>query len=166
MRVPALLEAAVYGPDLEALERFYVGVLGLEPVVRTPGRNVVLRCGTAAVILFDPAVTIGEGGAFPPHGSRGPGHVAFVVDDARLPAWRERLAEHGVDVEREIAWPEGGTSIYFRDPAGNSVELAPPALWRGLGRDALDALRALDAMQALDALRARDDLTGGAEPAR
>ena len=28
-------------------------------------------------------------------------------------------------------WDEGGRSIYFRDPAGNVVELAPPTLWSG-----------------------------------
>ena len=31
----------------------------------------------------------------------------------------------------EVPWPEGGRSIYFRDPAGNSLELAPPTLWGG-----------------------------------
>ncbi|MGZ8492059.1 MAG: VOC family protein [Gemmatirosa sp.] len=70
MRVSGLLEAAVYGPDLDALERFYVDVLGLAPVARTPGRNVVLRCGAAAVILFDPSASSQPGGLFPPHGHR------------------------------------------------------------------------------------------------
>ncbi|MDQ3546548.1 MAG: glyoxalase/bleomycin resistance/extradiol dioxygenase family protein, partial [Verrucomicrobiota bacterium] len=44
--------------------------------------------------------------------------------------WRERLQEAGVAIESEVEWPEGGRSLYFRDPAGNSVELAPPTLWR------------------------------------
>ena len=36
-----------------------------------------------------------------------------------------------LDVEMEVEWPEGGRSLYVRDPAGNSVELAPPTLWGG-----------------------------------
>jgi hypothetical protein len=28
-----------------------------------------------------------------------------------------------------VEWPGGGRSIYFRDPAGNSVELGTPAIW-------------------------------------
>ncbi len=31
----------------------------------------------------------------------------------------------------EVNWDQGGTSLYFRDPAGNSIELAPPTLWGG-----------------------------------
>ena len=132
-RIAGLLEAAVYGPDLDALERFYVDVLGLAPIARTPGRNVVLRAGSAAVILFDPATSAATGGAFPPHGSRGAGHVAFVVAGDELAGWRDRLAAARVAIEQETGWPEGGTSVYFRDPAGNLVELAPPTLWGGLG---------------------------------
>jgi catechol 2,3-dioxygenase-like lactoylglutathione lyase family enzyme len=41
------------------------------------------------------------------------------------------LRKAGVSIEREVDWDEGGRSIYFRDPAGNVVELAPPTLWSG-----------------------------------
>jgi catechol 2,3-dioxygenase-like lactoylglutathione lyase family enzyme len=134
MRVSGLLEAAIYGDDLSALERFYVEVFGLEPIARTAGRNVVLRAGRSAVILFDARTSSAEDGPFPPHGTAGPGHIAFVVPDDDLSRWRSRLEQFGVAVEREIDWPEGGTSLYVRDPAGNSIELAPPSLWGGLGQ--------------------------------
>jgi catechol 2,3-dioxygenase-like lactoylglutathione lyase family enzyme len=55
--------------------------------------------------------------------------VAFAVAEAELPAWRERLGAAGVEVEAEIEWPRGGRSLYVRDPAGNSVELATPRIW-------------------------------------
>ena len=42
---------------------------------------------------------------------------------------RQRLQEHGVVIEKEVLWPRGGTSLYFRDPAGNSVELLTPGVW-------------------------------------
>jgi catechol 2,3-dioxygenase-like lactoylglutathione lyase family enzyme len=133
VRAERLLEAAIYGPDLDTLERFYVELLGLEPIARTPGRNVVLRCGAAALILFDPAASGTPGGPFPPHEGPGRGHIAFAVPLGEFDAWRGRLAAAGVVIEREVEWPDGHRSVYFRDPAGNSVELAPPTLWGGLG---------------------------------
>jgi catechol 2,3-dioxygenase-like lactoylglutathione lyase family enzyme len=133
VRAERLLETAIYGQDLNLLERFYVELLGLEPIARTPGRNVVLRCGSAALILFDPAASGTPGGPFPPHEGPGRGHIAFAIPLDAFPAWRARLAAAGVDIEREVKWPDGNSSLYFRDPAGNSVELAPPTLWDGLG---------------------------------
>ena len=32
-------------------------------------------------------------------------------------------------IEQEVDWPRGGRSFYFRDPAGNSLELATPRIW-------------------------------------
>ena len=142
LRAPALLESSLYGSDLEALENFYVEVFGLVPIDRSPGRLVALRCGNAALLLFDPTATGAEGGPIPPHGVTGAGHIAFVIEDDDLNGWRRRLSDHEVAVEREVRWPEGGTSLYVRDPAGNSVELAPPHIWRGLGRELLESLRA------------------------
>ena len=43
--------------------------------------------------------------------------------------WRTHLEQNGVVIEREITWPKGGRSIYFRDPGGNSIELASPKIW-------------------------------------
>src|SRR5439155_10606919 len=85
-------------------------------------------------LVFNPDVTCTEtthisGTAVPLHGARGQGHMAFTVWEAELPAWRMRLADAAVAIETEIVWPGGGHSIYFRDPAGNSIELATPRLW-------------------------------------
>jgi catechol 2,3-dioxygenase-like lactoylglutathione lyase family enzyme len=55
--------------------------------------------------------------------------VAFAVAASALDAWRARLAAAGVEVESEVVWPRGGRSLYVRDPSGNSVELASPAIW-------------------------------------
>ncbi|HEU4564764.1 MAG TPA: VOC family protein [Gemmatimonadaceae bacterium] len=125
----AVLETALYAEDLDAAERFYAGVIGLERFARVEGRHVFFRCGRAVLLVFDPRATERPGGEVPPHGARGPGHLAFAVREEEIPAWRDRLARLGVEVEREISWPRGGRSIYLRDPAGNSVELATPALW-------------------------------------
>ena len=50
-----------------------------------------------------------------------------IVEDEERPAWRARLAQHGVAIEKEVAWQEGGASIYFRDPAGNMVRISEVA---------------------------------------
>jgi catechol 2,3-dioxygenase-like lactoylglutathione lyase family enzyme len=134
LAVRGVLETCLYAADLAAAERFYAEVLGLRPFARVAGRHVFFRCGDAVFLVFDPAATsrassaVG-GVAVPAHGAVGPGHVAFAVPDAELDAWRGRLAEANVAVEAEIAWPNGGRSLYVRDPAGNSVELATPGIW-------------------------------------
>ena len=134
MPIDGVLETCLYASDLAAAERFYAGVLGLEVFSREPERHVFFRCGPAMFLLFNPertSTTPGEVGgvAVPAHGTSGAGHVAFRVPEAELPAWRARLADAGVAVEADIAWPRGGRSLYVRDPANNSVELASPRLW-------------------------------------
>ncbi len=32
-------------------------------------------------------------------------------------------------IESEFEWPQGGHSIYIRDPSGNSIEFAEPRIW-------------------------------------
>ena len=54
-------------------------------------------------------------------------------------AWRRYFSTHGIDVEHVERWGEGKRSLYVRDPAGNSVELATPNLWGTASRD--DRLR-------------------------
>ncbi|MEM9269351.1 MAG: lactoylglutathione lyase [Pseudomonadota bacterium] len=66
----------------------------------------------------------------PPHGATGPGHVAFgVKNSAELDQWKTRLEHHALDIEQEITWPNGARSLYLRDPAQNSVEIAETRLW-------------------------------------
>ena len=133
----AVLETALYVDDLEAAERFYGGALGLPKIFSMPGRQLVYRCGESILLLFNPERTDRErvvinGGAIPSHGAHGAGHMAFRVAKTDFDSWRRRFRENGVAIESEVTWPSGAQSIYFRDPAGNSLELATPDLWRSL----------------------------------
>lgn len=133
-----VLETALYARALEAAETFYGTVLGLERIAREDGRHVFFRCGTGTVLLFDPDATRDEA-KLPAHGTEGDGHVAFAVETDRLAAWRRHFRRHDVAVEHEEAWGGGRRSLYVRDPAQNSVELASATLWDTADRN--DRLR-------------------------
>jgi catechol 2,3-dioxygenase-like lactoylglutathione lyase family enzyme len=133
MRASRIFETCIYASDLDAAQAFYTTVFGLELIVRFGDRGLALRCGGGALLIFNPVRTRVADSRLPVHGTESAGHLAFLAAPETLPAWREHLARHGVAIETEIDWPEGGRSLYMRDPAGNSVELAPPTLWGGLG---------------------------------
>jgi catechol 2,3-dioxygenase-like lactoylglutathione lyase family enzyme len=128
VQVQHILETCLYVDDLTRAEQFYHDVLGLVVESRHEGRHVFFHCGQQMLLLFNPLESR-AGDHFPPHGSFGAGHVAFAVHEAQLPVWVNRLTEHAVLIEKVIDWPSGGRSVYFRDPAGNSVELATPRIW-------------------------------------
>jgi len=123
-----LVEAALYVDDLDRAEAFYRDVLGLELIGKEPGRHVFFRAGDGVLLVFNPEATRHSAG-FPAHGATGPGHAALGVPADSLEFWRRRLQECGVEIEKEATWPKEGRSLYFRDPAGNSVELVTPGCW-------------------------------------
>lgn len=132
-RPAGILETVLYASDLTAAEAFYSGVLGLELYDSAPPRQLFYRCGAAMLLIFNPEVTklSGTGGKLPipPHGAAGPGHVCFRATAAEIDGWRQRLEANGVAIETDFIWPGGGRSLYFRDPAGNSLEFAEPRIW-------------------------------------
>lgn len=137
-RITHVLETGLYARDLDAAASFYHGILGLDVLFREEGRHVFFRCGAGVVLVFNPEATR-TGGMLPPHGTEGAGHAAFAVPHDDLDDWKAHLDAHGVAVEKEVTWPNGGRSLYVRDPAGNSIELATPDLWSEAPRD--DRLR-------------------------
>ena len=126
--IDRVLETILYVDDLAAAERFYGGLLGLELDSKKDGLFVFFKCGPAMLLLFEPE-SAGTGRSVPSHGARGPGHACFAVAEADLDGWQRRLEGAGVAIEQQMTWPRGGRSFYFRDPAGNSLELATPRIW-------------------------------------
>lgn len=129
MKAREILETSVYADDLDAAERFYAGVLGMDVIARVEGRHVFFRCGARVFLVFNPERTR-EGGMIPAHGAAGPGHACFAMRADEVEEWRAHLQASGVEIETDFSWPDGGRSLYFRDPAGNSIELGTPAIWR------------------------------------
>lgn len=126
--IQRVLETSLYAQDLDAAERFYGEILGLSFVKREGRRHLFYRCGEGMLLIFNPDETE-RSTDIPPHGARGPGHVAFAVLPEALEAWKTRLEAAGVPIEADVRWPNGARSLYLRDPAGNSVELTTPSLW-------------------------------------
>ncbi|WP_101067999.1 VOC family protein [Roseovarius salinarum] len=131
----AILEAALYVDDLDTAARFYGGVLGLEEIARVEGRHIFYRTGDTVLLVFNPDATA-QGPSnprlpVPPHGAHGPGHLCFTASRAEMDAWSARLDAAGHPIEADFDWPNGARSIYFRDPAGNSLEMAERRLWFG-----------------------------------
>lgn len=135
MQPAAVLESALYVTDFREAERFYTEVLGLEVIARAEGRHVFFRCGKGVVLLFNADATEIPPAPdaklpVPPHGARGPGHLCFAATGEEIERWKESLTASGVAIEAELEWPNGGRSIYFRDPSGNSLEFAEPSIWK------------------------------------
>lgn len=130
MNVHSILETSLYADDLEAAEKFYTGVLGLQLYSKVPGRHVFFKCSNGMFLIFRAEKTRQPNPRIPHHGATGAGHVAFAIPLGEIGNWRVKLKENGIPVEKEVAWPGGGYSLYFRDPAGNSLELATPDLWQ------------------------------------
>ena len=130
MQPSKIFETVLYAEDLAAAERFYHEALGLEVLERS-NLTVVFRCGGGVLLIFDPRKSAAPDRDVPSHGTTAIGHIAFAAKPEDLDAWREQLRQAGVPIEREVDWDEGGHSFYFRDPAGNVVELAPPTIWGG-----------------------------------
>jgi catechol 2,3-dioxygenase-like lactoylglutathione lyase family enzyme len=126
--IRAIVETGVYVDDLGRSEAFYRDLLGLEVIGKEEGRHVFFRVGDGVLLVFEPSTTL-RGDILPSHGSRGPGHFALGVPAEELDDWRRRLEGAGVAIEQEVRWPKGARSLYFRDPAGNAVELITPGLW-------------------------------------
>ncbi len=123
-----IYETVLYANDLDAAAKFYVEGFGLTLLSQNE-LMIVLGIGERYLLIFDPEKSSAAGRDVPAHGCTGQGHVAFVADSSELPEWRKRLGAAGIEIESEVS---RGTSIYVRDPAGNSVELAPSVLWSHL----------------------------------
>jgi catechol-2,3-dioxygenase len=134
--IQGVAEAVLYVDDLPMATVFYRDVLGLPVTLSFPDASFLQAGPHSTVILFDRALLKVRESPIPHHGAEGPGHVALSMEHDCVEEWRQRLNRHGVAIEHEQRWPQGTYSLYFRDPAGNSVELIDdrhyPQLWERL----------------------------------
>lgn len=133
-----ILETVLYAADLDAARAFYSDVMDLTLYSEVKGRHIFFKLDRQMLLLFNPDATDRPPppGALtvPPHGAHGPGHVCFAASAGEIDTWKVKLEAKGIAIESDFVWPnrdtaKQGRSIYFRDPAGNSVEIAEPRIW-------------------------------------
>ncbi len=127
MKAGKIRETVLYARNLDEVERFYSDILGLEVYSRKEGAFVFFRVGDGMLLIFNPDYTR-RNESVPPHGCDGQGHVAFDTAGYSIGEWVRYLRSKGIEIEKTVEW-KGGRSIYFRDPAGNSVEIIEPGIW-------------------------------------
>jgi catechol 2,3-dioxygenase-like lactoylglutathione lyase family enzyme len=132
LQVRGIVETCINVAEINRAREFYQSLFGFEAMV-SDERFCAMRVGSDVLLLFthggskEPVVV--PGGLIPPHETNGAGHFAFAISPDELAAWRTRLRERGVEIESEVRWERGGTSLYFRDLDVNLLELATPGIW-------------------------------------
>lgn len=132
MKINKVVETCIYSSDLGGMKNFYVGALGLPLVQEEEGKLIFLQAGKSMLLIFDPARTGIDNDRLPAHGVQTPPasvHFAMEIDERDYPSWKELLAKNSVAIEKEVNWEGRARSLYFRDPAGNLVELITPGEW-------------------------------------
>lgn len=118
--------------DLDAMKRFYCGVLGCTVEREQAAIGLLqLRAGRSLLDLVPVDGKLGRaGGAAPGREGRNLDHFCFRVEPFDGGAILSTLKANGVEpgpVEQRFGAEGEGPSIYFTDPEGNTVELKGPA---------------------------------------
>jgi catechol 2,3-dioxygenase-like lactoylglutathione lyase family enzyme len=128
-----IVETCLHVEDLDRSREFYSGLFGYQ-LMKSDERFCAFDVGNHQVLLLflhnrNPEATVLPFGTIPAHGTGGRAHLGFGVPAESLSAWKERLEQNGIAIESSLTWPDGGTSIYFRDPDGHLLELLTPGVW-------------------------------------
>ena len=131
--VSHVLETSLYVENLATSCEFYQRVFGF-PVIFEDARMCALKIPASGVLLLfriGGSLSPSEmpGGTIPPHGGAGPLHLCFAIPLASLQGWIDHLETKAVPLESRVTQHFGGTSLYFRDPDGHSIEVSTPGLW-------------------------------------
>ena len=134
MQINKIIEAAIYCDNVDEMSEFYQQIFGFEVAMNSSPRGIFLRAGESMLIIFNRSMTSQEDQMVPHHGVTGAQHFAFEIPDGEYDDWKKTLLDKGIEIEKEMSWSEeknnGARSLYFRDPAGNSVELVEKKIWQ------------------------------------
>jgi catechol 2,3-dioxygenase-like lactoylglutathione lyase family enzyme len=126
-KTSGVLETALYVRDAAVSAGFYQRIFGF-PIISDFGeRGCALQAGPRHVLLL-----FKKGGSRhvqAPHDGDGELHVAFAISATDLDHWKHWLQQNNIPIEETVAWPLGGTSLYFRDPDRHLLEVATPGIW-------------------------------------
>ncbi len=132
--VSRILETSLYVEDLGRSQEFYTRIFGFDVLLRDDRMCALAVPGRQVLLLFKLGGSIQASdtpfGSIPPHDGSGTQHLCFSVSHRGLEEWQAHLAACGIVVESRLDWSKGGSSIYFRDPDGHSLEVGTPGLWQ------------------------------------
>ncbi len=132
-KVRGVLETALYVEDIERAACFYEDLFGFKRLDSDHRFCAFSVADRQVLLLFKHGATTQPipfpGGMVPPHDGSGHLHFAFSIAASELPRWESHMAAKGIAIESRVRWPQGGSSIYFRDPDHHLVELVTPGCW-------------------------------------
>jgi len=128
-----ILESSLYVHSLERSAAFYRRVFGFGIMLSDERMRALAVPGRQVLLLFRKGGSIHPSptpfGVIPPHDAAGAQHLCFSIDREQFAAWRDHFQALDVSIESERVKPSGGSSLYIRDPDGQSIEVATPGLW-------------------------------------
>jgi catechol 2,3-dioxygenase-like lactoylglutathione lyase family enzyme len=131
--ISGVLETSLYVADLGRSRDFYTRVFGFQTFLLDQRMCALGVPSTHVLLLFRHGGSVRPsptpGGTVPAHDGQGQLHLCFAIPASELQAWEAHLGEQAIQVESRVKWQNGGTSLYFRDPDGHSLEVATPGLW-------------------------------------
>jgi catechol 2,3-dioxygenase-like lactoylglutathione lyase family enzyme len=112
---------ALFVPDLEEAERFWVDVMGYAVEWRPDPENVYLSSGSDNLALHHRAALAAANG----DAANRLDHIGLAVPaPEHVDAWAAHLAAHGAPVQAAPrTHRDGSRSLYFRAPDGTQVQI-------------------------------------------
>lgn len=136
MKINKIIETVLYSDNVEEMATFYQKIFGFKILQKSLPRGVFLQAGESVLAIFNRSMTTEGNQIAPSHGTVGATHMALEVPDGEYDEWKNALSFNGIHIEQEIVWNSrnnGAKSFYFRDPAGNNIEIAEKKLWDPAG---------------------------------
>ena len=122
-----IIETALYVDDMQRSVAFYQDVFGFATLFESERLTTLRVCPGQVLLIMRKGLSANASvmsfGVIPPSDASGDQHVAFGVLPETMPEWRATLEGHGIVIESALDWPEGGQSLYFRDPDHHCIEV-------------------------------------------
>ena len=129
MNITQIKETCIYFRDLEKAREFYHETLGLPVISYVHGKHIFFRAGSSVLLCFNPDDSKSKKSP-PAHYAEGPYHFAFEIRREDYDVHLKELQAKGLAIIDRVTWETGQESFYFKDPAGNVLEIVPEGIWQ------------------------------------